>query len=77
MNKHWQFFVCRKRDVNCFRKNAPWVFVQNPCAKEIQGDLEKAYQLWEELKRSQTRITAEQVKGMLTITKIETNLTYS
>ena len=38
--------------------------MQNPCAKELYGDLGKAFQLWEELKSSQIRITAERVKGM-------------
>lgn len=48
----------------CYRKNAPWICVQNPSAKELHSDYEKAFQLWEELKSSQIRITAERVKGM-------------
>jgi len=54
--------------IPCCRKNAPWIFVQNPYAKETDGDLFKAFQLWKELKqqheRKEVRITAERVKGM-------------
>lgn len=46
-----------------YRNNTPWICVQNSHAEEINGDLEKAFQLWDELKRSQVRITAERVKG--------------
>ena len=45
------------------RKNIPWICVQNPSAKEIDGDLMKAFQSWYELQGSQVRITAERVKG--------------
>ena len=56
--------------IPCYRKNAPWIFVRNPYAKETDGDLYKAFQLWGELKqqqkRGEVRITAERVKGICT-----------
>ena len=46
------------------RKNAPWISVENPYAKERDADIEKAFQLWDELRSSQVRVTAERVKGI-------------
>ena len=50
--------------VSYTRKNASWISVKNPYAKKRNADKEKASQLWDELKSSQVRITAERVKGM-------------
>ena len=48
----------------CCRKNAPWVTVSNPYAKTRgESDLFRAFQLWEDLKRSTLNVTAERVKG--------------
>ena len=47
-----------------YRKNVQWISVDNPYAKERDADIEKAYQLWDELQSSQVRVTAERVKGM-------------
>ena len=41
-----------------------WICVQNPSAKQIDGELEKAFQLWDELQGSQVKVTAERIKGM-------------
>ena len=46
------------------RKNISWICVQNPLAKQIDSDLAKAFQLWDDLREGQVKVTAERVKGV-------------
>lgn len=55
-------------NVLCDRRGSPWVTVSNPYAKNTEdSDLFRAFQLWEDLKRSTLNVTAERVKGDLCV----------